>query len=119
MSILNGLLDHSPASLDVLIALRKDLLSIKYKVGEHLKKEYLAQQYQVSRGPVTRVLHKLEMEGLVTYERNGRVRVLGVLVQDIIDMYEIKIGLEKKAMQTLMGREHVDYSPLCGNKAIF
>lgn len=109
---LNGHLVHSPTSLDVLIALRKDLLTNKYNVGQHLKKEYLAQQYQVSRGSVTQALNKLEMEGLVICEKNGRVKVIGVSVQDIIDMYEIRIWLEKKAIQILSEKENVDYSPL-------
>ena len=112
MSILNGLLVHSPTSLDVLIALRKDLLSGKYKVGQHLKKEKLAQQFQVSRGSVTHALHKLEMEGLVTYEQNGRVRVIGISSQDIVDMYEIRLWLEKKAIQKLIEKDLVDYSPI-------
>ena len=112
MSVLNGLLVHSPTSLDALIALRQDLLTGKFKVGQHLKKENLAQQYQVSRGSVTHALHKLEMEGLVACEQNGRVRVIGVSVQDIVDMYEIRLWLEKKAMEILMEKENVDYSPL-------
>ena len=112
MSILDGLLVHSPTSLDALIALRKDLLTGKYKIGQHLKKEKLAQQYEVSRGSITHALHKLETEGLVECEQNGRVRVIGVSVQDIIDMYEIRLWLEKKAMEILLAKEHVDYTPL-------
>jgi len=112
MSVLDGLLVHSPTSLDALIALRKDLLTGKFGVGEHLKKETLAQQYEVSRGSVTHALHKLETEGLVECEQNGRVRVIGISVQDIVDMYEIRLLLEKKAMKILMEKENVDYSPL-------
>ena len=112
MSVLDGLLVHSPISLDALIALRKDLLTGKFGVGQHLKKEALAQQYQVSRGSVTYALHKLETEGLVACEQNGRVRVIGISVQDIVDMYEIRLLLEKKAMKILMEKENVDYSPL-------
>ena len=112
MSVLDGLLVHSPTSLDALIALRKDLLTGKFGVGQHLKKENLAQHYQVSRGSVTHALHKLETEGLVECEQNGRVRVIGISVQDIVDMYEIRLLLEKKAMKILMEKENVDYSPL-------
>jgi len=112
MSILDGLLVHSPTALDALIALRKDLLTGKYKIGQHLKKEKLAQQYEVSRGSITHALHKLETEGLVECEQNGRVRVIGVSVQDIIDMYEIRLWLEKRAMEILLAKEHVDYTPL-------
>ena len=112
MIVLDGLLIHSPISMDALIELRKDLLTGKYKVGQHLKKNDLALQYQVSRGSITQALHKLEAEGLVTCEQSGKVRVIGVSVQDIIDMYEIRLLLEKKAMQILMEKEHIDYIPL-------
>jgi DNA-binding GntR family transcriptional regulator len=112
MLALDGSLVHSPASLDVLHSLRKDLLTGKYQTGQHLKKEELARQYLVSRGSVSHALRKLEMEGLVAGEQNGKVKVIGLSEQDIIDMYEIRLLLEKKAMKILQERGYVDYSPL-------
>jgi DNA-binding GntR family transcriptional regulator len=112
MPMLDSILVHSPASLDVLIALRKDLLTGKYKPGQHLKTANLAQKHMVSRGSVSRALHKLETEGLVASEQNGRIRVTGLSAQDIIDMYEIRLWLEKKAVKILQEKDYVDYGPL-------
>ncbi|QQO09574.1 GntR family transcriptional regulator [Breznakiella homolactica] len=112
MSIFDNMFMHSPTSLDTLHSLRRDLLTGKYEIGQHLKTEVLAQEYQVSRGSITRALHKLEMEGLVESEPNGRVSVIGISVQDIIDMYDMRLWLEKRAMQILLEKDHVDYSPL-------
>ena len=104
---------HSPTALDAFLALRKDLLTgKKYKMGEYLNKEELAQQYQVSRGSITHALHKLEMEDLVASEQNRRMRVIGISAQYITDMYDVRVWLEKKAMETLLREDYVDYTPL-------
>jgi DNA-binding GntR family transcriptional regulator len=110
--MLNSTLVHSPTSLDVLISLRKDILTRKLCSGTHLKRVSLAEQYGVSRGSVSQALYKLEMEGLVEDEGNGRVKVIGINEKDVIDMFDIRLYLEKKAMEILRDKEFVDYSPL-------
>jgi DNA-binding GntR family transcriptional regulator len=92
--------------------LRKDILTRKLSSGTHLKQVNLAAQYGVSRGSVSQALYKLEMEGLVEDEGNGRVKVIGINEKDVIDMFDIRLYLEKKAMETLRDQEYVDYSPL-------
>jgi DNA-binding GntR family transcriptional regulator len=112
MPILNNILIHSPTSLDVLIPLRKEILTGKLKYGTHLKKVDLANKYSVSRSSVSLALYKLEMEGLVEGEENGRVKVTGITEKDVIDMFDIRLLLEKKAMEILHDKDYVDYSPL-------
>jgi DNA-binding GntR family transcriptional regulator len=110
--MLNNMLIHSPTSLDVLISLRKDILTGRLSPGSHLKKMDIAGQYEVSRGSVSQALYKLEMEGLVESEGNGRARVIGITEKDVIDMFDVRLMLEKKAMELLKDKEYVDYSPL-------
>jgi DNA-binding GntR family transcriptional regulator len=110
--MLNSTLVHSPASLDVLISLRKDILTRRLGSGTHLKRVTLAEQYGVSRGSVSQALYKLEMEGLVEDEGNGRVKVIGINEKDVIDMFDMRLYLEKKAMETLRDKEDVNYFPL-------
>jgi DNA-binding GntR family transcriptional regulator len=110
--MLNNMLLHSPICLDVLIALRKDILTGKLKPGMHLKKMELAAQYNVSRGSVSQALYKLEMEGLVESESNGRAKVIGITEKDVVDMFDIRLLLEKKAIEILKDADYVDYSPL-------
>ena len=110
--MLNNMLIHSPTSLDVLISLRKDILTGRLLPGSHLKKMDIAEQYEVSRGSVSQAIYKLEMEGLVESEGNGRARVIGITEKDVIDMFDIRLMLEKKAMELLKDKEYVDYSPL-------
>jgi DNA-binding GntR family transcriptional regulator len=110
--MLNSTLVHSPTCLDVLISLRKDILTRRLVNGTHLKRVELAERYGVSRGSVSQALYKLEMEGLVEDEGNGRVKVAGISEQDVIDMFEMRLYLEKRAMQILRDKEDVDYLPL-------
>jgi DNA-binding GntR family transcriptional regulator len=110
--MLNSTLVHSPTSLDVLISLRKDILTRRLGSGTHLKRANLAEQYGVSRGSVSQALYKLEMEGLVEDEGNGRIKVIGIDEKDVIDMFDIRLYLEKKAMEILRDKEDVNYFPL-------
>jgi DNA-binding GntR family transcriptional regulator len=112
MPLLDSILVHSPTSLDVLVSLRKDILTGKLKTGTHLKKMDLATQFDVSRGSVSQALYKLEMEGLIESEGKGRARVLGITEKDVIDMFDIRLILEKKAVEILEAKEYVDYTPL-------
>jgi DNA-binding GntR family transcriptional regulator len=112
--MLNSTLVHSPTSLDVLISLRKDILTRKLGSGTHLKRVNLAEQYGVSRGSVSQALYKLEMEGLVEDEGNGRVKVIGIDEKDVIDMFDMRLYLEKKAMEILRDKEDLNYLPLIG-----
>jgi DNA-binding GntR family transcriptional regulator len=112
MSLLDGVLVHSPTSRDVLVSLRKDILTGRIGKGIHLKKMELAGRFGVSRGSVSQALYKLEMEGLVHGEHNGHVMVIGITEKDIIDMFEVRLYLEKEAMRILQNQDYVDYSPL-------
>jgi DNA-binding GntR family transcriptional regulator len=108
--LLDSILVHSPTSLDVLVSLRKEILRGNLEPGIHLKKADLALKYGISRGSVSQALNKLEMEGLVESEENGRVKVIGITEKDVIDMFDIRLLLEKKAMEILRNQEYVDYS---------
>jgi DNA-binding GntR family transcriptional regulator len=111
-SVLDSILTHSPTSWDVLVSLRKDILTGKIGKGVHLKKMELADRFGVSRGSVSQALYKLEMEGLVHGEHNGHVIVIGITEKDIIDMFEVRLYLEKEAMRILRNQDYVEYSPL-------
>jgi DNA-binding GntR family transcriptional regulator len=112
MPLLNNVLIHSPASLEVLVSLRKAIITGELASGTHLKQKTLAGLYGVSRGSVSQALNKLEQEGLMVNEGKGRVKVIGITEKDVIDMFDIRLLLEKKAMKILREKEYVDYSPL-------
>lgn len=74
--------------------LRDDILNNKYKEGEKLVEAKLAEDLGVSRTPVREALKQLELDGLVENLPNRGVIVLGISIQDIEDIFEIRSAIE-------------------------
>ena len=55
-------------------ALRAELLAGSFPYGEPLVEEALAERFETSRTPVREALRRLEGDGHVVRDRNGRVR---------------------------------------------
>jgi GntR family transcriptional regulator, rspAB operon transcriptional repressor len=72
----------------------KDLiLSMKISPGESITENALSEQLGIGRTPVREALTKLEMEGLVV-SQNGRKKIYLLTIQDMIEIFDIKITLE-------------------------
>lgn len=74
--------------------IREDILSGKYKKDEELKEKTIGEELGVSRTPVREALRQLELEGLVTIISNKGAYVVGLSVEDIRDIYEMRSVLE-------------------------
>lgn len=74
--------------------LEEEILTGVRAPGDSLTELRLCQQYQVSRTPVREALGRLEQEGLVTVLPNRSAVVAGVSVQDMLDIYEIRLRVE-------------------------
>lgn len=74
--------------------IRQDIVTGKYDRDEELKELQIASEIGVSRTPVREALRQLEREGLVTIIPNKGTYVLGVMTQDMKDIYEIRAALE-------------------------
>jgi DNA-binding GntR family transcriptional regulator len=71
--------------------------------GTPLVENTLANDYGVSRSPVREALTRLTYEGLVErHDRGQRVRVLRP--EDVLDLYEVRIGLEATAARAAARR---------------
>lgn len=73
---------------------RENILSGKYQKGEELRENTLAEELGVSRTPVREALRQLELEGLVTIRPNKGAEVVGISIDDIEQIYEIRYLLE-------------------------
>ncbi len=73
--------------------LERDILSGKYKRGEVLSELRLAKELDVSRTPIREALLRLEQENLLVESGRG-MAVLGISMQDMMDMYEIRLSIE-------------------------
>jgi DNA-binding GntR family transcriptional regulator len=94
-----------PPSIEELVIsnLRKAIVTAQFKPGDPLDQEELARQLGVSRTPVRQALRALASENLVTfYPRRGAV-VAELSVEEIEDIYLIRMLLEGPAAR--MGAE--------------
>ena len=78
--------------------LERDILTGKYKRGELLSEQRLAEDLGVSRTPVREAVRRLEQEDML--EDSGRgLLVVGIAKEDMPDMYEIRMRIEGLAAQ--------------------
>lgn len=86
--------EHFSLSGQVFGRIREGILSGKYAANEELKEKTIGEEFGVSRTPVREALRQLELEGLVSIIPNKGAYVIGVSLQDIKDIYEIRCLLE-------------------------
>lgn len=74
--------------------LRDAILHGQLEAGKVLSQVQLAEEYGVSRTPLREALRLLEREGLMVSEPRRRVRVAPVSLEDLEQVYAMRIGLE-------------------------
>jgi DNA-binding GntR family transcriptional regulator len=85
-------------------SIREDILMHRLRPGAKLTAEHIAATLKVSRTPVRQALERLCQEGYVT-----RIPARGYFVAEIDateahDLYDVRIGLEVRAMETAFER---------------
>jgi DNA-binding GntR family transcriptional regulator len=83
----------------IALELRKRIHAGVLAGGVPLKQEELAEEFGVSRIPVREALKRLEVEGLIRHEANKGAVVLAHSVEDVIEMLDIRVGLETRALE--------------------
>ncbi|MGV2052412.1 GntR family transcriptional regulator [Agrobacterium sp. 22-209-1] len=91
--------NDKPAPLVVRDGLRAAIFAGEYAAGTPLRQDEIAAMYGTSRIPVREALRQLESEGLVSFERNKGVIVKGFSIEDVVEMLEIRIALECRALK--------------------
>ncbi|MBB1595424.1 GntR family transcriptional regulator [Achromobacter sp. UMC46] len=79
--------------------LRFDILTGALPAGTPLKQDALAARFQASRIPVREALRQLETEGLVAYPLNRGAVVIGMEIDQICELLDIRIALEGFAVR--------------------
>jgi GntR family transcriptional regulator of gluconate operon len=80
-------------------AIRESIIGGRFRPGEQLVEARLASELDVSRGPVREALKRLREEGLVVDSVHRGVYVRVFTVDDIVDLYNIRVGLESVAIR--------------------
>jgi len=79
--------------------LRKAIFDGDLVAGTQLRQDELASRFGTSRIPVREALRQLESEGLVTLHPNRGAAVSSVSLEDVLELLEIRIGLECRALK--------------------
>src|SRR6202043_1796297 len=86
---------------DAVELLRHEILSGRFRQGEHLVETKIAQQLRVSRGPVREAFKLLRAEGLVKEEPRRGMFVVSLSARDAREIYELRAAIEGRAAQLL------------------
>jgi DNA-binding GntR family transcriptional regulator len=79
-------------------ALREAILSNEIAAGAELYQARVARDFGVSRGPVREAFRLLEREGLLLSEVNQRARVAPFSIEDLEELYAVRIVNEALAV---------------------
>jgi DNA-binding GntR family transcriptional regulator len=79
--------------------LRVAIFDGRFKPGEWLRQERVAQELGVSQMPVREALKELAAEGLIEHVPYRGVRVVALSAEDIEDLYEQRAFLESRAAE--------------------
>jgi len=74
--------------------LRQQIVSRSIPPGVKLSEAFLCKKWNVSRTPLREVLRQLESEGLVTSHRHKGFMINAITLEDLTQLYPIRISLE-------------------------
>lgn len=80
--------------------LRNAILKGEVKPGSHLSQVQVARRFNVGRGPLREAVRLLQQEGFVIAEVNQRARVATFSVEELEQLYAMRIVLEAFAVRT-------------------
>lgn len=89
---------------EVVIILRKRILSGDIKPGEKIKEVEISKELNISRGPVREALRQVEQEGLVTYSPNKGCTVKTISPNTMSEVYLLRSTLEVLAVKIYSGK---------------
>lgn len=84
--------------------LRRQILHNEMASQTRINQAVIARALRVSRGPVREALRLLQREGLVEHVHQQQMRVSGVSVSDLEQLYAMRITLEAFAVRTTVPR---------------
>ena len=79
-------------------ALRADILQGRLKSSQPLRQDDIAAKFGVSKIPVREALYQLKAEGLVTFIPNRGATVSELSIQEVDEIYTMRIALETTAL---------------------
>lgn len=93
-------MDKQMSTQEVYEALFENIISGKYEKSSRLIENQIAEEYNTSRTPVREALRQLSQDGLVEILERKGARVVGFVVDDVEEIYEIRKYLEILALRS-------------------
>jgi DNA-binding GntR family transcriptional regulator len=100
--------DKSPLHGQVVDELRQRILNRRFKPGERLVEERLAEELGVSRNPVREAIRVLASEGLVEVSANRGASVINMTMQEARETVEVRALLEGQNARLAARRHDMD-----------
>ena len=100
------------ASDELTDRLAASIVNGELRAGERLVEADLAAQFNVSRGPVRSALSTLHRLGLVELRAKRGMVVVTLTPSGVHDLYEVRIALERAAIERLIRMRTTDWSTL-------
>ena len=85
-----------------LAQLREAIVSGRLHPGDRLIETELAEQMELSRGPIREAIRLLAREGLVALRQNRGAVVTSVTVEDVLEVYALRAALGSLALRQLV-----------------
>ncbi|MBL8517225.1 MAG: GntR family transcriptional regulator [Betaproteobacteria bacterium] len=98
------LLVHRTLSAAIVERIRQDILDGRHAPGQPLRQDSLAASFGVSRIPVREALFQLEAEGLVRIEPHKGAIVLGLVPDEVDDVFDLRLLLEPRLLASSLPR---------------
>ncbi len=95
----NGSSRHGEQALEILEALRADIIGGELTAGSLLRQQLLAERFGVSRMPIREALYRLEAEGFISFTPNKGAMVAPVSAADLQEIYEMRVAAETLALR--------------------
>ncbi|WP_246476550.1 GntR family transcriptional regulator [Salicibibacter cibi] len=74
--------------------LKTNIIEWVYAPTAPLREEHLSKDLQISRTPLRQALYRLELEGFVVKQSNGRMMVAPITLQEARDVFQVREMLE-------------------------
>lgn len=92
-------LERRALAVEIADELRQQIILGRFLTDAALREAELAEQFGVSRGPIREALKHLEREGIVASRRNRGFVVATLTIDDIEEIYELRLALEELAVR--------------------
>ena len=104
-----------PRYLTIYQQIRERITLLQYPPGFALRENSLAEEFNVSRTPIRRALHRLEFEGLVHISRGTGAVVAAVDIKSLKEVYALRLKLAELVAELNPARLKSDHLPSLEN----